>query len=143
VSAEGPHNVNDHGSTEPEGLLTTIAHTMATPGNNNIYLGGEMVLVLGVEHAHLIARRGWSKRDVAEFLFREAVLPPHFISEENRRRYRRFRPDVFGQEELGNVPVMSAPEDIVVLVAGGPGKHSLVIPTFGSSRSVTVEIASL
>jgi hypothetical protein len=28
----------------------------------------------------------------------------------------------------------------MVIVAGGPGKHSAVVPTFGATRSVTVAI---
>ena len=31
-------------------------------------------------------------------------------------------------------------EDIMVIVAGGPGKHSAIVPTFGATRSVTVRI---
>jgi hypothetical protein len=36
--------------------------------------------------------------------------------------------------------VAEAPEDLMVIVAGGPGKHSAVVPTFGATRSVTVAI---
>jgi len=28
----------------------------------------------------------------------------------------------------------------MVVVAGGPGKHSAIVPTFGATRSVTVAI---
>jgi hypothetical protein len=28
----------------------------------------------------------------------------------------------------------------MVIVAGGPGKHSAVVPTFGATRSVTLPI---
>ena len=28
----------------------------------------------------------------------------------------------------------------MLVVAGGPGKHSVVVPTFGATRSVTVPI---
>jgi hypothetical protein len=28
----------------------------------------------------------------------------------------------------------------MVLVAGGPGKHSAVVPTFGATRAVTVRV---
>jgi hypothetical protein len=29
-----------------------------------------------------------------------------------------------------------------VVVAGGPGKHSAIVPTFGATRSVTVAVES-
>jgi len=31
--------------------------------------------------------------------------------------------------------------DIMVIVAGGAGKHSVFVPTFGATRSVTRRIA--
>ena len=31
-------------------------------------------------------------------------------------------------------------EDLMVIVAGGPGTHSSIAPTFGATRSVTEEI---
>ena len=34
-------------------------------------------------------------------------------------------------------PIVGKPEDIHVVVTGGPGKHSAFIPTFGTSKSVT------
>lgn len=38
-------------------------------------------------------------------------------------------------------PIVGKPEDIHVVVTGGPGKHSAFIPTFGTSKSVTRSIA--
>jgi hypothetical protein len=32
------------------------------------------------------------------------------------------------------------PDNVRVLVAGGPGKHSCVIPSWGMTRSVTVAV---
>ena len=31
-------------------------------------------------------------------------------------------------------------EDVMIMVAGGPGKHSVVVPTFGATRAVTARI---
>jgi hypothetical protein len=45
--------------------------------------------------------------------------------------------------ELGGVgadtllPVSPRPEDIGIIVAGGPGTHSVYVPTFGQTRAVT------
>ena len=40
-------------------------------------------------------------------------------------------------------PIVGKPEDIRVVVTGGPGKHSAFIPTFGTSKSVTRKIETL
>ena len=38
------------------------------------------------------------------------------------------------------VELCGTPDDLIVFVAGGPGKHSVIIPTFGATRSVTMRI---
>jgi hypothetical protein len=49
--------------------------------------------------------------------------------------------------ELGTIdentllPVSSAPELIGLVVAGAPGTHSVYVPSFGDTRSVTREVA--
>jgi len=46
-------------------------------------------------------------------------------------------------EELGELgpdmllPIAPAPENILLIVAGGPGTHSVYVPCFGNSRAVT------
>ena len=40
IGAECPHNINDHESLSAEGILTTIAGTMATPASNDVYYDG-------------------------------------------------------------------------------------------------------
>lgn len=35
------------------------------------------------------------------------------------------------------IPIFKRPEDLVVAVVGGAGKHSVVLPSFGGTRSVT------
>lgn len=60
----GPHNVNDHYGRTGEEILLTIAGTLASPGANNFYLGGQPVVVIGPEHAEVIAADGFSKMDV-------------------------------------------------------------------------------
>ena len=51
MSGEGPHNLNDHGSTTGDGLLTTFAGSMSTPGANTVYGKGPMLVIIGPEHA--------------------------------------------------------------------------------------------
>jgi hypothetical protein len=119
-------------STSAAGILTTIAGTLAGQGNNNILyqMGGPLIL-LGPEHAKTIAQEGFTKKDVKEFLFERARIPKRAFSEEHQEQ--RFAN--FPEEAL--IPVTSKPENMMVLVAGGSGKHSMTIPTFGNTLSVT------
>lgn len=132
IAIEGPHNVNDNCSTSASGVLTTIAGTLASQGNNNIlYQMGEPMVVFGPEHAQTIARDGLNKKEVKEFLFREARLPKKVFSKENQEI--RF----FDLREDAMIPITRRPEDLLIIVAGGAGKHSLVIPSFGNTLSIT------
>ena len=65
---EGPHNVMDPRSG-PEDLLKAIAATAATPGGNNLIHPSQLLVLLNPGQARMLARAGWSKRDVQEFLF--------------------------------------------------------------------------
>lgn len=142
VGAEGPHNINDHESTTAEGLIRMIAGSMAQPGQNNVYYAAEPLLILSPEHAATIAAGGYSKDDLKLKLFEDARIPLSQFSDENieRRMFRKF-PQLY-KDKPSNVGVRIAqrPQDIMVVVAGGPGKHSMYVPTFGGTICVTVPI---
>ncbi|HXF66709.1 MAG TPA: hypothetical protein VNK67_08445 [Burkholderiales bacterium] len=140
-AAEAPHNVNDHESLSAEGVLTSIAGTIAIPGANNIYFDGEPLVVFGPEHAATVAREGYSKADVKKFFYERARLPLGKLSRENVERRIRVYPLYKGEfvhagpEAL--VPIIKSPDGVYIAVVGGAGKHSAYVPTFGSSRPVT------
>ena len=139
VGAECPHNINDHESLSAEGILTTIAGTMATTGNNDVFYAAQPVVVMGPEHAKTVADGGFSKADAKRFLQERATLPLFKFSKENiERRFRvTFRERYADATEETAVPAVQRAEDIIIAVIGGAGKHSAFIPTFGATRSVT------
>ncbi|MBI2152416.1 MAG: hypothetical protein HYV92_06140 [Candidatus Rokubacteria bacterium] len=140
-ASEAPHNVNDHGSTTARGIAASLAGTAATVGSNNVYLEGEPLFVLGPEHAQTVAGDGWSKADLKHALFDAARVPLSRFSDENRGRFAALRPQWFqGTSGDTTVPIAATWEDVMVIVAGGAGKHSAFIPTFGRTRSVTRRI---
>jgi len=139
--SEAPHNVNDHGSTTPEGMLLALAGTAATTGSNNIYLAGEPLVILGPEHAHTLALTGWSKAEVKRRLWELIRIRLDRFSAENLARFATIDPGRFAHQPAdAEVAWCLTPDDLMVIVAGGPGKHSSLVPTFGATRSVTVAI---
>jgi hypothetical protein len=141
--AEAPHNINNHWSATPLGLLRTIADTMATLGSNHLYLGGESFVVLGPEHADVLAQAGWSKRDVRAFLYDQARKPLTQVKiggmygpETQRNLWPRW---IDHENEAERIPIARRAEDIAILIAGGAGRHSVYLPGWGS-RSVTRRI---
>lgn len=141
--AEGPHNVNDHISQTEEGILGMVSHSMTAVGTNNNWYDAEMMLILSPEHAETVGRHGWTKRQVKEFVCDHARRPVSDWPRENREgRFMRMLQDqaAAGQAALPMVAAVKRPEDLLVVVAGGAGKHSAVVPSFGPTRSVTVPI---
>ncbi len=136
MSAEPNHNLNDHGSTTGLGLLTTFAGGIATPTANTISAKGPYFIVLGPEHAATLARDNWTVKKIQDFLYDKARVPLAWISKENQARY----------EEAGHFPendafrVAPTPDDIHVAVAGGPGKHSAWIPSFGGTAAISIRV---
>jgi hypothetical protein len=143
AAVEGPHNINDHGSDTGQDLLATIAGTMATLGSNALYVSGDHFVVLGPEHAETIAGSGFTRRDVQEYLYERARVPVERIPPKKLDELVSMGGYAARLEGwCDRIPLVRTPDDIRVLVAGGPGKHSAWIPTFGPTRSQTCRIAS-
>ncbi|HEX2171690.1 MAG TPA: hypothetical protein VHL09_04540, partial [Dehalococcoidia bacterium] len=128
---ESPHNVIDHLSTTPEGVLGGIAAVAATLGGNNAYVPAELVVLINPEHAELIAGAGWSKRDVQLYLWEEARNPSFGLAGRGLPPMRR-KATALGEW----VPVVDDPDDIIVVVAGGPGPQSMVAIPWGFAKAV-------
>lgn len=137
---EAPHNVNNHVSTTASGILNTIADTATTLGSNvGVYLSqSQFLVVLGPEHAATIAADGFSRSDVQRFIYEHARMP---LS-------RRKLSGMWGihdwplwmhqaTDESVLLPQVPTPEDVLVMVAGGPGKHSVVVPNCTFSTAVS------
>jgi hypothetical protein len=139
--AESPHNVNDHLCTNGQTILGTIASVMATAGSNNATnLTGDVLIVLGPEHAHSIAADGMTRKDVQMFLFEQGRNTIAKLKNRLIRGMAMWPRWINQADETTTVPLVGRPEDILVMVAGGSGKHSCFIPTFGVTRSVTRKI---
>ena len=139
IPSEAPHNINDHASTSGKGILTTIAGTISQPGANSIYCNAPIFIVLGPEHAQTLHRDGWSIASMQEDIWQRSRLPLDRVSEENQESYADMeRPLIDGHYHL-----TQSPDDILILVAGGPGKHSAYIPPFGFTAACSVRVAHL
>jgi hypothetical protein len=141
---EPPHNVNDHEHGDAKGILRVAADVLRTLGSNTWFIAWhdqkELMLILGPEHAASIANSGWSRRQVREYLF-GAI---------SRRRDELALGGMYGMRDWpakfndlpddALIPPVPSADDILVLVAGGNGKHSAALPSFGATVSVTRQI---
>jgi hypothetical protein len=133
--AEGPHNIQDHYSNTGLGVLLTVAGAMGQAGSNNLLGGGCPLLSLGPEHAATIAKDGYTKQKVKEFLFEHARFPFARLGAEYQRYQVERRRMVDAPGTM--VPIVRSPADIGVNVVGGAGKHSAWHPTFGDGTRPT------
>ena len=139
--SEAPHNINDHASTTPSAIVATVSSVAATVGSNNIYLGGEPLVLLGPEHAATAASTGWSKDEFKRQVWEHSAVPLTRFAPENIARFETIYPKGFKDRPAGAVARVTRDwQDVMVVVAGGAGKHSALIPSFGATRSVTRRI---
>jgi len=136
---ENPHNFHDMESDQPGPILDKGASVMTTLGSNNAPVSSaEFFVVLGPEHAATIAKAGWSRRDVQSYLFERARLPAAVFQEAfDITQYRPWHAALAGSDLM---PITDHPDNFRVLVAGGAGKHSCIIPSWGMTKSVTLPI---
>ena len=132
---EGPHNIQDHFSNTGLGVLKTVAGAMGQAGSNNLLGWGWPLLALGPEHAATIARDGYSKAQVKEFLFEHARFPLARLGREYQQQQTERHKALDAPDTM--LSIVRRPEDISVIVAGGAGKHSCWQPTFGDGTHFT------
>jgi hypothetical protein len=140
VGALSTLNMNSHAKDAAD-LLRVIGDTMAYPVSSDYVYGGAPWIVLSPEHAHILAREGLSKADVKQRLWEASKLAASRLSARDFARVANGR-----RAELGDItcetmlPISTAPESIGIVVAGGPGTHSVYVPVSAHSRAVTREV---
>jgi hypothetical protein len=140
ICAEAPHNVNDMVSKSPESFLGSAASTMAHLGGNAIYrsaLKGEQMLVITAEGAQWLTDKGWSKDDVKLYLFENARQPIHAMRERGGWDMSPWLEGIDKNDDNCMVPIVGRPDDILILIAGGHGRHMNFIPTSGYTATTT------
>ncbi len=140
VGAAGTLNMTTL-AKDADDLLRVIADTMAHPPSNDYWIGGEPWLMLAPEHAELLKDAGLSKVEVKHRLWQQSKMVAGRMAAEDLERTQAAR-----TAELGTIgpdtllPISPKPDGIGIIVAGGAGTHSVCIPTFGDTRSVTREV---
>jgi hypothetical protein len=137
VGAAGTTNLNSH-AKDADDLLKALAGSLAFPASNDYHFGGEPWLVISPEHAAILQRAGLQKAEVKRRLWEQSRMPAMRQAAKDHLRVQHTRgPELGGMEPDTLLPISPGPEDIGIIVAGGPGTHSVYVPTFGQTRAVT------
>ena len=141
IGAEAPHSVLYAGDgNDPDAykaLLEMLAIAIANPATNNAILtSGTAVVVLNPEHAALFSKAGLNREDIAQEIHRYSVL--------SQTQLQRFAGGFSWPDETERY-AFTGPEQVLVMMAGGSGLYSMVMPTWcagthrNSPSSVVVE----
>ncbi|MBI2906627.1 MAG: hypothetical protein HYX92_03105 [Chloroflexi bacterium] len=145
-------DVNDLVNWTPEGVLNTIADYTAIPGGDYVHQlhpGDEdplrALVVLCPEHAQIVARAGWAKSAVKDYLHQHSQISAKKILNKARRRSDKVRPQWRWLLELSEdaaervlLPVLKSPEHYDIVVVGGPAGKSLVFRTLGAGSTAAI-----
>lgn len=139
VGVQGTISLN-LGKLKTPYLLECLAHILSNIGHNDVQLGGgEPVILVSPGLAQRLHHEGYPKASVKEAVYRQAGVPIAGLEARMDRRAERTQK---GAVVDGLAKPARRPEDILVVVAGGPEDyHTTVMPTFGDTRSVTRPIA--
>ncbi len=141
VGAQGTNNSLILNGNAEDALLLT-ADMMMTMGNNTVIAGGGTVTVFfSPGHARQLVEQGFTtRRLVQEFLFEHARIP---IDRFPSREIVPSKPMSIRTIIDGKVCVVRRPEDILIVVAGGPEPyHITYCPSVGNSVAVSRRIDS-
>jgi hypothetical protein len=131
-------------TTAAEQLALDIANTVARTGAL-IHETISACVVLGPEHAELFDRAGWTKADVARFVYDNAAVPRDVlaavgkdaVSKLTHWRLPHDHPEAIpdtasGTDDPDRVRVLNSPAAVLVMVAGAHNAGvSAVVETFG------------
>ncbi|MDP6566656.1 MAG: hypothetical protein QF578_17645 [Alphaproteobacteria bacterium] len=135
MTAGAPRQIMNEWTTEPKEILETFAAEIrANMRHYSIWPGNYAILVPKQLREHL-DNAGWSKRDVAEFIFERARIHRHEWAEVGKGAVVRDRGDTV-------YPAMESPDQLLVIAAGGPaGGFGAVIPPWLGHKSHAVTMA--
>jgi hypothetical protein len=136
VGAQGTNNVLIL-SGNAEDALHLVADAMMTMGNNSVISGnGTPVVFVSPGHARLLVEQGFpTRRSVQEFLWQHARIPMERFP---KREIVPSKPMSIRTIIDGRVCVVRRPEDLLVVVAGGPEPyHITYCPAIGDSSAIT------
>jgi len=116
--------------------------SMQPPPSNEYCYGSEPWLILSPEHAEILRAGGFAKSEVKRRLWELSRMAAGRMTERDLLRVKASRGKELGEIRPDTLLTIShRPDDIRLIVAGGPGTHSVYVPCFGNTRAVTREIA--
>lgn len=147
IPLEGPVLVWDDVSEDPQRLAVAIADMMSAVGGGNIYRQADIAVVLSPQHAAVFAKAGLSRADVHALLVERAGRRLGEIKRGGIWRgaagAARWPFKVALDDDETFIPAVGDPDDLHLIVSGGPGSpsslvmHGITVASRAVSRAYT------
>jgi hypothetical protein len=146
LGCEAPHSViysDDADDPEDaEKLLHILSVGLANLATNNaIFASGTVLVCLGPKHASALARADHTRESIQERLWQLTHAP-----KTEHIKYGGEFGKAFRDDPEGTYPRIPTPKNILVMVAGGIGLYSMVMPNWGgaanANSAVSVKVES-
>jgi hypothetical protein len=142
LGAEGTRNLVGSGLGSKAYLKMVADHLIGSDSPHK----SVVLLIIAQDTAAVLAREGWTKAKIREYIDQNARIP--------FSRYKERFIDTGKSKEVPgkvaqtkdphatNTTMMPAPaiDNLIILVSGGPGVKSMVIPGWGGSKAISKEI---
>ncbi|MGA7596696.1 MAG: hypothetical protein WCD60_16385 [Pseudolabrys sp.] len=135
MAALAPRQIMNEWSTDPKEILETFAAEMRANQRHYSIYGGNYAIVIPKQLRDHIEAAGWTKHDIAEFLFKRARIRRKEWADVGKAAIVRDRPEKIHT-------ALESPDHLLVVAAGGPaGGFGAVIPPWMGSKTKAVTAA--
>jgi hypothetical protein len=135
MAAMAPRQIMNEWTTEPKEILETFAAEMRANQRHYSIYGGNYAVVVPKQLREHIQRAGWTKQDIAEFLYERARIRRAEWADVGKAAIVRDRPERVHS-------ALGSPDDLLVVAAGGPaGGFGAIIPPWMGSKTKAVTAA--
>ena len=135
MAAMAPRQIMNEWTTDPREILETFAAEMRANQRHYSIYGGNYAIVIPKQLREHIQGAGWTKRDIAEFLYERARIRRAEWADVGKGAIVRDR-----AERIHTA--LESPDHLLVVAAGGPaGGFGAVIPPWMGSKTKAVTAA--
>lgn len=135
MAALAPRQIMNEWTTDPKEILETFAAEMRANQRHYSIYGGNYAIVIPKQLRDIIQAAGWTKRDIAEYLYERARIRRAEWADVGKAAIVRDRPEKVHT-------ALESPDHLLVVAAGGPaGGFGAVIPPWMGSKTKAVTAA--
>jgi hypothetical protein len=138
MAAMAPRQIMNEWSTAPREILETFAAEMRANQRHYSIYGGNYAIVIPKQLREPIERAGWTKRNIADFLYERARVRRAEWADVGKGAIVRDRGERIHA-------ALESPDHLLVVAAGGPagGFGAVIAPWMGSkTKAVTASIGA-